>query len=34
MAPHLFLDSRPPAVHVAGLGDLGGALGAALLVER
>jgi glucokinase len=34
MAPHLFLDSRPPAVHVAGLGDRGGALGAALLVER
>jgi glucokinase len=34
MAPHLFRDTRPPAVHVAGLGDLGGALGAALLVER
>jgi glucokinase len=34
MAPHLFHDSRPPAVHVAALGDLGGALGAALLVER
>jgi glucokinase len=34
MAPHLFLDSRPPAVHVAALGDLGGALGAALLIER
>ena len=34
MAPHLFNDSRPPAVHVAGLGDLGGALGAALLVPR
>lgn len=33
MAPHLFDDSRPPAVHVAGLGDLGGALGAALLVS-
>jgi glucokinase len=32
MAPHLFNDSRPPAVHLAGLGDLGGALGAALLV--
>jgi glucokinase len=32
MAPHLFNDWRPPAVHVAGLGDLGGALGAALLV--
>jgi glucokinase len=34
MAPHLFNDGRPPAVHVAGLGDLGGALGAALLVPR
>jgi glucokinase len=32
MQPHLFNDSRPPAVHLAGLGDLGGALGAALLV--
>jgi glucokinase len=31
MMPHLFNDSRPPAVKVAGLGDLGGALGAALL---
>jgi glucokinase len=31
MTPHLFNDSRPPAVHVAALGDLGGALGAALL---
>jgi glucokinase len=34
MAPHLFNDWRPPAVHVAALGDLGGALGAALLVPR
>ncbi len=33
MQPHLFADSRPPAVHVAALGDLGGAIGAALLVE-
>ena len=33
MAPHLFNDGRPPAVHVAALGDLGGALGATLLVE-
>jgi glucokinase len=24
MAPHLFNDGRPPAVHVAGLGDLRG----------
>jgi glucokinase len=31
MHPHLFVDSRPPNVRVAGLGDLGGALGAALL---
>lgn len=34
MAPHLFVDSRPPAVHVAALGDLAGALGAALLVSE
>jgi glucokinase len=33
MQPHLFNGERPPAVHVAGLGDLGGALGAALLVK-
>ena len=33
MQPHLFADSRPPDVHVAALGDLGGAIGAALLVE-
>jgi glucokinase len=32
MAPHLFMSERPPAVHTAALGDLGGALGAALLV--
>jgi glucokinase len=31
MRPHLFRDERPPAVRLAGLGDLGGALGAALL---
>jgi glucokinase len=31
MAPHLFNDDRPPAMHVAALGDLGGAIGAALL---
>ena len=31
MHPHLFNDFRPPAVRVAGLGDLGGAIGAALL---
>lgn len=33
MQPHLFADARPPHVHVAALGDLGGAIGAALLVE-
>lgn len=33
MQPHLFNDHRPPAVHLAALGDLGGALGAALLVS-
>jgi glucokinase len=32
MHPHLFHDERPPHVHVAALGDLGGAIGAALLV--
>ena len=32
MAPHLFVSDRPPKVHVAALGDLGGAIGAALLV--
>ncbi len=33
MQPHLFHDTRPPHVHVAALGDLGGAIGAALLVR-
>jgi glucokinase len=33
MQPHLFIDSRPPHVHVAALGDLGGAIGASLLVR-
>jgi glucokinase len=33
MKPHLFVDERPPAVHAAALGDLSGALGAALLVQ-
>ncbi|HET9104432.1 MAG TPA: ROK family protein [Solirubrobacteraceae bacterium] len=32
MHPHLFNDERPPAVRVAGLGDLSGGLGAAMLV--
>jgi glucokinase len=30
MHPHLFHDAEPPDVHVAALGDLGGAIGAAL----
>jgi glucokinase len=33
MKPHLYNDSRPPTLRLAGLGDLGGALGAALLCE-
>ncbi len=32
MGDHLFVDDRPPAVRVASLGDLGGAVGASLLV--
>lgn len=32
MMPHLFNNDRPPAVRLAALGDLGGAIGAALLV--
>jgi glucokinase len=34
MMPHLFADDRPPVLRVAELGDLGGALGAALLVAE
>jgi glucokinase len=34
MLPHLFVDQRPPAVRVAELGDLGGALGASLMVAK
>jgi glucokinase len=34
MHKHLFLDERPPAVRVVALGDLGGAIGASLLVGR
>ena len=34
MEPHLFNDANPPDILLAGLGDLGGALGAALLVSR
>jgi glucokinase len=34
MQPHLFNDDHPPEVRLAALGDLGGALGASLLVRR
>jgi glucokinase len=34
MHPHLFNDEHPPDVHVAALGDLGGAVGAALLARQ
>jgi glucokinase len=34
MQPHLFVGHHPPDVHLAGLGDLGGAIGAALQVIR
>jgi glucokinase len=34
MMPHLFNDAHPPAMHVAALGDLGGAIGAALLAKN
>jgi glucokinase len=33
MQPHLFKDQTPPAVHIAALGDAGGAIGAALLAK-
>ena len=33
MMPHLFADSNPPAIELAALGDLGGAIGASLLVR-
>jgi glucokinase len=33
MHPHLFVDDRPPVIRLAALGDLGGAVGAALLVD-
>jgi glucokinase len=33
MLPHLFVDDRPPPVLAAALGDLGGAIGAALEVD-
>ncbi len=34
MQKHLFVNERPPVVRVASLGDLGGAIGASLLVSR
>jgi glucokinase len=34
MGKHLFVDERPPTVEVAALGDLGGAIGASLLVGK
>ena len=34
MMPHLFASERPPAIRLAALGDLGGAIGAALLAAR
>jgi glucokinase len=34
MMPHLFVSDRPPDVMPAALGDLGGAIGAALLVPK
>jgi len=34
MRPHLFVDDRPPEVALATLGDLGGAIGATLLIAR
>jgi glucokinase len=34
MVKHLFVDERPPAVRVASLADLGGAIGASLLFAR
>jgi glucokinase len=34
MMPHLFASERPPSVVSAALGDVGGAIGATLLVKR
>jgi glucokinase len=33
MHRHLFTDDDPPAMHVAALGDYGGAIGASLLIS-
>jgi glucokinase len=34
MIKHLFVDDNPPAMHVAALGDFGGAIGASLLFDE
>jgi glucokinase len=34
MMTHIFVPERPPALHIAELGDLGGAVGASLLVAN
>ncbi len=34
MSKHLFVDERPPQMHLAELGDLGGAIGATLLFDK
>jgi len=34
MHRHLFTDDDPPAMHVAALGDYGGAIGASLLISK
>ena len=34
MMPHLFANEHPPAVLLAALGDLGGAIGASLLARN
>jgi glucokinase len=34
MLPHIFVDDRPPEVRLSELGDLGGAIGASLLVGK
>jgi hypothetical protein len=33
MNPHLFIEDHRPAVCLAALGDLGGAIGASLLID-
>ena len=34
MQPHIFVSERPPEVKLAALGDLGGAIGATLLLQQ